>query len=351
MEITESRRLYQQLAAELKDRIEQGVYLVGDKLPAERFIADEKSVSRTVVREAIIMLEVEGYVEVRKGSGIHVISSQAKHSPTPDESLEFASYGPFELLQARQLIESNIAEFAATQVTKQDIMKLMEIQDHARKEKCFRDSEWDLQFHVQVALATQNTALAAIVEKMWTQRVHNPYWKKLHDHIDSRTVGVLCAKGAMAFPQTVLLLTIAASLGCWVSYIQGRWLGNTRIVQNWLSHLPAHYHQRAHHLFHKHGLSALLIGRFIAFVRTLLPTIAGLSGLSSARFQFFNWMSGLLWVLILTTLGYALGKTPVFMKYEDQLMSCLMLLPVVLLVFGLVGSLVVLWKKKYGARG
>ncbi|HDT1609814.1 TPA: hypothetical protein QHT56_004328 [Enterobacter hormaechei subsp. steigerwaltii] len=94
-----------------------------------------------------------------------------------------------------------------------------------------------------------------------------------------------------------------------------------------------------------------LLGRFIAFVRTLLPTIAGLSGLSSTRFQFFNWMSGLLWVLILTTLGYALGKTPVFMKYEDQLMSCLMLLPVVLLVFGLVGSLVVLWKKKYGARG
>ncbi len=42
MEITEPRRLYQQLAAELKARIEQGVYLVGDKLPAERFIADEK---------------------------------------------------------------------------------------------------------------------------------------------------------------------------------------------------------------------------------------------------------------------------------------------------------------------
>ncbi|NOO21417.1 GntR family transcriptional regulator [Klebsiella pneumoniae] len=71
MEIIEPRRLYQQLAAELKTRIEQGVYLVGDKLPAERFIADEKNVSRTVVREAIIMLEVEGYVEVRKGSGIH----------------------------------------------------------------------------------------------------------------------------------------------------------------------------------------------------------------------------------------------------------------------------------------
>lgn len=79
MEITEPRRLYQQLAADLKERIEQGVYLVGDKLPAERFIADEKNVSRTVVREAIIMLEVEGYVEVRKGSGIHVVSNQPRH--------------------------------------------------------------------------------------------------------------------------------------------------------------------------------------------------------------------------------------------------------------------------------
>ena len=155
----------------------------------------------------------------------------------------------------------------------------------------------------------------------------------------------------MGFPQTVILLTVAASLGCWLSYIQGKWLGNTRIVQNWLSHLPAHYHQRAHHLFHKHGLSALLIGRFIAFVRTLLPTIAGISGLNNARFQFFNWMSGLLWVLILTSLGYLLGKTPVFQKYEDALMSCLMLLPVVLLVVGLIGSLAVVWKKKYGNRG
>lgn len=155
----------------------------------------------------------------------------------------------------------------------------------------------------------------------------------------------LIAKGGDGLSTDHLLLTAAASLGCWLSYIQGRWLGNTRTVQNWLSHLPAHYHQRAHHLFHKHGLSALLIGRFIAFVRTLLPTIAGISGLSSARFQFFNWMSGLLWVLILTTLGYLLGITPVFRKYEDALMSCLMLLPVVLLVIGTVGTLVVLWKK------
>ncbi|MFP1923824.1 DedA family protein [Lonsdalea quercina] len=159
-------------------------------------------------------------------------------------------------------------------------------------------------------------------------------------------VGVLIAKGTMNYPFTIALLTTAASLGCWMSYLQGKWLGNTRLVQSWLSHLPVHYHQRAHQLFHRHGLSALLIARFLAFIRTLLPTIAGLSGLNNARFQFFNWMSAFLWVIILVSLGYALGNTPVFRKYEGQLMFFLMMLPLVLLCIGLVGSLVVLWRKK-----
>jgi membrane protein DedA with SNARE-associated domain len=163
-------------------------------------------------------------------------------------------------------------------------------------------------------------------------------------------VGVLIAKGAMSFPLTLVLLTTAASLGCWLSYIQGRWLGNSRVVQGWLAHLPVQYHERAHQLCHRHGLSALLVGRFLAFVRTLLPTIAGLSGLSNARFQFFNWISAFLWIAILTSLGYAIGKTPLFRKYEDQLMLCLMLLPLLLLVVGLLGSVVVLWKKKKANR-
>ncbi|MBP2834402.1 DedA family protein [Dickeya parazeae] len=159
-------------------------------------------------------------------------------------------------------------------------------------------------------------------------------------------VGVLLTKGTMSYPFTIALLTTAASLGCWVSYLQGKWLGNTHVVQGWLSHLPAHYHQRAHQLFHRHGLSALLMGRFLAFVRTLLPTIAGLSGLNNIRFQFFNWMSGFLWVTSLVSLGFALGNTPLFRKYEDLLMSCLMLLPLVLLCVGLAGSILVLWRKK-----
>ncbi|VDZ76623.1 DedA family inner membrane protein YqjA [Salmonella bongori] len=58
-------------------------------------------------------------------------------------------------------------------------------------------------------------------------------------------VGVLIAKGAMGFPQTILLLTVACQPGLLGQLYPGPMAGNTRTVQNWLSHLPAHYHQRA----------------------------------------------------------------------------------------------------------
>ncbi|BES86537.1 MULTISPECIES: DedA family protein [Pectobacterium] len=158
--------------------------------------------------------------------------------------------------------------------------------------------------------------------------------------------GAMIAKGVMSFFPTMILLTIAASLGCWLSYLQGRWLSDTRLVKGWLLQLPAHYHQRAHHLFHRHGLMALLVGRFLAFIRTLLPTMAGISGLNNTRFQIFNWLSGLLWVGGIVTLGYALSHIPLVKRYEDQVMTALILLPIILLVSGLIGMAVVVWRKK-----
>jgi membrane protein DedA with SNARE-associated domain len=158
--------------------------------------------------------------------------------------------------------------------------------------------------------------------------------------------GALVARGVMSFVPTLIILVVAASLGCWLSYLQGRWLGHTKVVRGWLLQLPAHYHQRAHQMFIQHGLTALLVGRFLAFVRTLLPTMAGISGLSNARFQLFNWLSALLWVGALVTLGYALSQIPLVKRHEDQVMAGLMILPLLLLVVGLVGGLLVIWKKR-----
>ncbi|WP_067568275.1 DedA family protein [Candidatus Hoaglandella endobia] len=159
-------------------------------------------------------------------------------------------------------------------------------------------------------------------------------------------LGMLIAKGTLNFSLVLLLLTVAASLGSWVSYLQGKWLKNNRWVKRWLEHLPAHYHQQAFKMFHRHGLSALLIGRFIAFVRTLLPTIVGLSDLKNLRFHFFNWISAFLWVFILTLLGFSLGKMPLLQRYEEEVMLCVMLLPLALLTIGLISSLVMVWRRK-----
>lgn len=161
--------------------------------------------------------------------------------------------------------------------------------------------------------------------------------------------GAMIAKGVMEFIPTLVILTLAASLGCWLSYLQGRWLGNTRLVKSWLMHLPAQYHQRAWNLFHRHGLMALLVGRFLAFVRTILPTMAGISGLKSGRFQLFNWLSGILWVGILVSLGYAISQVPFIKRHEDQVMAILMILPLVLLCAGLFGSLVLVFRRKKSA--
>lgn len=158
--------------------------------------------------------------------------------------------------------------------------------------------------------------------------------------------GALVAQGSLHFALTILVLSIAAALGCWFSYLQGKWLGKTKTVQGWLNKIPAHYHQRTHQLFHRHGFFALLIGRFLAFVRTLLPTIAGLSNMDPKRFQIFNWLSAVLWVSVVTGLGYLISMTPLFKHYEREMMTGLMILPVVLLVGGLIGSIIVVLKKK-----
>ena len=70
LQIVEPQRLYRQIAVQLRTLISQGELAVGSRLPAERDLAKQLGVSRPSVREALIALEVEGWVEVRTGSGV-----------------------------------------------------------------------------------------------------------------------------------------------------------------------------------------------------------------------------------------------------------------------------------------
>lgn len=157
--------------------------------------------------------------------------------------------------------------------------------------------------------------------------------------------GILISLDIFHFGLINVVLIAGGAFGTWLGYIQGRWLGKTRMVQNWMSHLPIKYHQRAEVLFHKYGLAALFIGRFIPFVRTLLPMLAGLSGLKNIRFHIFNWLSATLWIFLITTAGYLFGLSPLFKAYEKEFMTLFMLIPVFLLLLGLIASIWVVLRR------
>nr|WP_022942296.1 FCD domain-containing protein [Psychromonas hadalis] len=183
MKSFEPKRPYQKLGLVLRNNLASGKYSVGDRLPPERDIAEMQGVSRTVVREAIIMLELENLVEVRKGSGVYVLNipNQSNHHETiiSDDS------GPFEMLQARQLLESNIAEFAAIQVTPSDIVKMRVALELEKEELAAGHAEHkgDERFHLCIAEATQNSVLVDMLKHSWERRENSPMWKKLHTHI------------------------------------------------------------------------------------------------------------------------------------------------------------------------
>ncbi|MDV7104172.1 FCD domain-containing protein [Vibrio sp. TH_r3] len=182
----EPKRSYQTLGLILRKELSDGLYPIGSRLPPERDIAERLNVGRTVVREAIIMLELENLVEVKKGSGVYVINLPKEvnesHSLTFDRDV-----GPFEMLQARQLLESSIAEFAAIQVTPSDISKMQEALDIEKYEVASGSisSSGDRTFHLCIAEATQNLILVDMFNQLWDKRESSPMWNKLHGHIDN----------------------------------------------------------------------------------------------------------------------------------------------------------------------
>jgi len=183
--VTTRKRLYQEIGQGLIDRILNGEFVVGDRLPPEREIAEQCQVSRAVVREALIMLELQNLVEVRKGSGVYLINQPSESTASKNKTNEHSDVGPFEMLQARQLLESHVAEFAAMQVTKNDISRLRKALELEYQHLENKDSNYDgdEMFHMAIAEATQNSVLVDMVKELWVRRQNSSMWLQLHSRI------------------------------------------------------------------------------------------------------------------------------------------------------------------------
>lgn len=186
--MSESKRLYQEIGVKLKEMLSSGQYPIGSRLPPERDIATQFDVSRAVVREALIMLELENLVDVRKGSGVYIINLPDSLKSESSQSQNNDDIGPFEMLQARQLLESNIAAFAATQLVKSDIADMRQAleMERAALENGQTGYDGDKMFHMVIARATQNSVLEDIINDLWQRREDSAMWGKLHSHITTQ---------------------------------------------------------------------------------------------------------------------------------------------------------------------
>jgi len=176
----EPRRLYRQIADQIRTLIHSGEFSAGSRLPPERDLARQLGVSRPSVREALIALEVEGLVDVRIGSGIYVLASGRDGR----DEVQAAS-GPFELLRARWVIEGECAALAAKSAKKAQIESMEEALGLMEKEMAeTQPLNADRLFHLRIAEGTGNGALVQVVKMLWDER-YGPLYKQLEHHYDA----------------------------------------------------------------------------------------------------------------------------------------------------------------------
>lgn len=130
--------------------------------------------------------------------------------------------------------------------------------------------------------------------------------------------GTFCATGAMNIWVLMVLLVVAAVSGNTLNYWIGSLVGNRVYTHNyrWLNPEAL---QKTHAFYEKHGGKTIVIARFTPIVRTFAPFIAGVSAMTFTKFQFFNVIGALLWVVSLVVLGYLFGNIPVVQQNLNTL--------------------------------
>jgi membrane-associated protein len=147
-------------------------------------------------------------------------------------------------------------------------------------------------------------------------------------------VGALCGKGMMSLPLSIGLLVAAAILGNQTNYALGRYFGPK--VFQWEN--SKFFNQRAfaqaHAFYEKHGGITLIAARFMPFVRTFAPFVAGVAQMSRTKFSFFDVSGALLWVGGVSLLGYTFGSIPWVQQHFDKIIWASILVPGLLVMVG-----------------
>jgi GntR family transcriptional repressor for pyruvate dehydrogenase complex len=162
-------RLYEQVLERLRDYVSDGRLGVGDRLPPERELAQRLGVSRASVKQAIVVLEVQGFVEVRHGGGTYLVRDTLDAEPV-EQLVERRRRLP-DVLEAREAMETKLAELAAQRRTKDDLDAMEAALSHMRDEVAAGEPgvEGDRRFHAAVTTAAHSSLLAEFMRMIAEQ--------------------------------------------------------------------------------------------------------------------------------------------------------------------------------------
>jgi DNA-binding FadR family transcriptional regulator len=188
LQTVEPQRLYRQIAEQLRTLISAGEWAVGARLPAERDLARQLGVSRPSVREALIAMEVEGWVEVRTGSGVYVLDRSKAPSHGNGRAAEISpdEWGPLELIRARRVVEGEVAAMAATQAKRKhiDAMEKALASMKLDADRGVLPLEGDRAFHTAIVESCGNVVLIETIQRFWDSR-RGPLFERLGGHFET----------------------------------------------------------------------------------------------------------------------------------------------------------------------
>ena len=147
-------------------------------------------------------------------------------------------------------------------------------------------------------------------------------------------VGAMCGAGLMNLPLVMGLLLAAAILGDQTNYTIGRYFGPRVFQWEESRFFSRRGFDQAHAFYEKYGGITIILARFMPFVRTFVPFVAGVAEMTRSKFTFFNVVGAVIWVVGLLSVGYLFGNLPIVQQHLSKIIWALIIVPGIIAMFG-----------------
>jgi membrane-associated protein len=147
-------------------------------------------------------------------------------------------------------------------------------------------------------------------------------------------VGAMCGVGLMSYPASITLLIAAAVLGNQSNYTIGRYFGPRVFQWEDSKFFNKRAFDRAHAFYEQYGGITIVAARFMPFLRTFAPFVAGVAQMTRGKFSLYDVTGGVLWVGGVVTAGYFFGSVPFVKQHLDKIIWAMILVPGLIVLYG-----------------